>query len=251
MVTVKPNYDKLCEQLHKSVSSSGNPFFYSDARQKRKKKKSILFPCNERIFKSAICFWHFIFVQVFSFYYILNKCSEHDFTVLRENHQTKSETSNCLEMNSKKVSTADKSCATADKTHRTFIFFFFTMARLRHGAPLKTALSFDAPPESPLCIIPGWGARPISLQVEVELSAVSSLDPEEFSPCLVGKHKSPDFADNGLRAAGEEQQPLSVHAEPPPPPTSTSNTVKKKKNPQWWQPEPRLMEGADIPVRVH
>lgn len=31
-------------------------------------------------------------------------------------------TSNCLEMNSKKVSTGDKSCATADKTHRTFFF---------------------------------------------------------------------------------------------------------------------------------
>lgn len=92
MVTMKPNYDKLCEQLHKWVSSSGNPFFYSDARKKWKKNPSILFPCNDRIFKSPICFWHLIFVQVFSFYYIFNKCSEHDFTVLKESHWTKSET---------------------------------------------------------------------------------------------------------------------------------------------------------------
>lgn len=47
-------------------------------------------------------------------------------------------TSNCLEMNSKKVPTGDKSRATADKTHTgPFFFFSFTTARLRHGAPLK------------------------------------------------------------------------------------------------------------------
>lgn len=68
------------------------PFFTLTPEKNEKKKPCILFPCNDRIFKSPICFWHLIFVQVFSFYYIFNKCSEHDFTVLKESHWTKSET---------------------------------------------------------------------------------------------------------------------------------------------------------------